>query len=140
MVLADRPAGITLSRQTMAPVCLLRLPRWPARANTCTNRPTTTRCTAPWPCWAKRSWHLDDGEKIMLTGRDELRNRKRARAAFRCTALIAVITAVNASHSERSDSTRPCTHHLHPCTVGTICVKIMVTLLEVNEVINGHYA
>ena len=61
---------------------------------------------APWPCWAKRSWHLDDGEKIMLTGRDELRNQKRARAAFRCTALIAVITAVNASHSELSDSTR----------------------------------
>ena len=72
MMLADRPAGITLSRQTMAPVCLLRLPRWQYRANICTNRPTTTRCTAPWPCWAKRSWHLDDGEKIMLTGRDEI--------------------------------------------------------------------
>ena len=28
MMLADRPAGLTLSRQTMAPVCLLRLPRW----------------------------------------------------------------------------------------------------------------
>ena len=75
-MLADRPAGIILSRQTMAPVCLLRLPRWPGRGcacqHMCTNRPTTTRCTAPWPCWAKRSWHLDDGEKIMLTGRDEL--------------------------------------------------------------------
>ena len=46
-------------------------------------------------------------EKIMLTGRDELGNQKRARAAFRCTALIAVITAVNASNSELSDSTRP---------------------------------
>ena len=71
-MLADRPAVLTLIRQTMAPVCLLRLPRWQYRANICTNRPTTTRCTAPWPCWAKRSWHLDDGEKIMLTGRDEL--------------------------------------------------------------------
>ena len=65
------------------------------------------------------------------------RNRKRARAAFRCTALIAVITAVNASHSERSDSTRRA-HTIF--TVGTINVKIMVKMLAVNEVINGHYA
>ena len=72
MMLADKPAGIILSRQTMAPVYRRRLPRWPARANMCTNRPTTTFCTGPWPCWSKRSWHLDDGEKIMLTGRDEL--------------------------------------------------------------------
>ena len=40
MMLADKPAGNTLSRQTMAPVCLLRLPRWLYRANICTNRPT----------------------------------------------------------------------------------------------------
>ena len=65
---ADRPAGLTLIRQTMAPVCLLRLPRWLYRANTCTNRPTKTRCTAPWPSWAKRSWHLDVAEEIMSTG------------------------------------------------------------------------
>ena len=80
MMLADKPASITLSRQTMAPVCLLRLPRWQYRANICTNRPTTTRCTAPWPSWAKRGRHLDDGEKIMPTGRDELsKPEKRAR-------------------------------------------------------------
>ena len=42
----------------------------------------------------------------MLTGRDELSKPEKPRAAFWCTALIAVITAVNASHSERSDSTR----------------------------------
>ena len=65
------------------------------------------------------------------------RNRKRARATFRCTALIAVITAVNASHSERSDSTRRARTIF---TVDTICVKIMVKMLAVNEVINGHYA
>ena len=34
------------------------------------------------------------------------RNRKSARGACRCMALIAVITAVNASNSELSDSTR----------------------------------
>ena len=80
-MLADKPVGITLIRQTMAPVCLLRLPRWQYRANICTNRPTATRCTAPWPCWAKRSWHLDDGEKVMLTGAAELSEpEKRARS------------------------------------------------------------
>ena len=63
MMLADKPAGITLSRQTMAPVYLLRLPRWQCRANICTNRPTTTRCTAPWPSWAKRGRHLDVAER-----------------------------------------------------------------------------
>ena len=65
------------------------------------------------------------------------RNRKRARAAFWCTALIAVITAVNASHSERSDSTR---RSRTIFTDGTFCVKIMVKMLAVSEVINGHYA
>ena len=91
---------------------------------------------APWPCWAKRSWHLDVGEKIMSTGRDEL-YRKSARASFRCTALIAVITAVNASHSERSDSTRRARTII---TDGCESVQIMVKMLAVNEVINGHYA
>ena len=65
------------------------------------------------------------------------RNRKRACAAFWCTALIAVITAVNASLISRSDSTRRARTII---TVGTICVKIMVKMLAVNEVINGHYA
>ena len=50
---------------------------------------------------------------------------------------MAVIMAVNASHSERSDSTRRARTIF---TVGTICVKIMVKMLAVNEVINGHYA
>ena len=102
MMEADRPAVLTLIRQTMAPVYRRRLPRWPARANICTNRPTTTFCTGPLPCWAKRSWHLDDGEKSMLTGRDELsKPEKRARgAAFWCMALIESITAVSPVHSE----------------------------------------
>ena len=65
------------------------------------------------------------------------RNRKRARAAFWCTALIAVITAVNASHSERSDSTRRARTIF---TVDIVFVKVMVKMLAVNEVINGHYA
>ena len=73
----------------------------------------------------------------MLTGRDELRNRKRARAAFRCTALIAVITAVNASHSERSDSTRRARTII---TAGSKSVKIMVILLTVKQKFRGHYA
>ena len=106
MMLADRPAGITLSRQTMAPVCLLRLPRWQYRANICTNRPTTTRCTAPWPSWAKRGRHLDVAERSCQPAAMSFRNRKSARAAFWCMALIAVITAVNASVIARSDSPR----------------------------------
>ena len=64
----------------------------------------------------------------MLTGRDELRNRKRARAAFRCTALIAVIMAVNASHSERSDSTRRARIII---TDGEGRIKMMVKMLTV---------
>ena len=106
MMLADKPASITLSRQTMAPVCLLRLPRWQYRANICTNRPTTTRCTAPWPSWAKRGRHLDVAERSCQPAPMSFRNRKSARAAFWCTALIAVITAVNASVIARSDSPR----------------------------------
>ena len=73
----------------------------------------------------------------MLTGCDELRNRKRARAAFRCTALIAVITAVNASHSERSDSTRRARTII---TDGYLYVSIMVILLAVKNWFRGHYA
>ena len=65
------------------------------------------------------------------------RNRKSARAAFRCTALIEVITAVNASHSERSDSTRRARTIF---TDGSICVKIMVILLTVKNWFRGHYA
>ena len=42
----------------------------------------------------------------MSTGAADFRNRKSARTAFLCTALIAVITAVNASVIARSDSTR----------------------------------
>ena len=64
----------------MAPVCRRRLPRWPARANICTNRPTTTFCTGPLPCWARRSWHLADGEQSMPTGAADLAEpKKRAR-------------------------------------------------------------
>mgnify|MGYP006256076665 CR=1 FL=1 len=73
----------------------------------------------------------------MLTGRDELRNQKRARAAFRCTALIAVITAVNASHSELSDSTRRARTII---TDGKESVKIKVRMLTVNGSLTGHYA
>ena len=72
----------------------------------------------------------------MLTGRDELRNRKRARAAFRCTALIAVITAVNASLISRSDSTRRARTII---TVVSCFVKIMVILLAVKNWFRGHY-
>ena len=65
------------------------------------------------------------------------RNRKRARAAFRCTALIAVITAVNASNSERSDSTRRARTII---TFSFFLVYIMVILLAVNIRFRGHYA
>ena len=65
---ADRPAGLILIRQTMAPVYLLRLPRWLYRANICTNGPTTARCTARWPSWAKRKVQFGVAEEIMLAG------------------------------------------------------------------------
>ena len=110
---AHRPAVLNLSRQTMAPVCLLRLPRWLYRANICTNRPTTTGCTAPWPCWAKRSWHLDDGEKIMSTGATQLSNpEKRARS-------LPVHGADRGHHGGQREQLgairfdASCTHHLH---------------------------
>ena len=108
-------------RQTMAPVCLLRLPRWQYRANICTNRPTTTRCTAPWPCWAKRSWHLDDGEKIMLTGRDELsKPEKSARG-------LPVHGADRGHHGGQREPLgairfdASCTHHHHRRLIETYC-------------------
>ena len=56
------------------------------------------------------------------------RNRKSARAAFWCTALIAVITAVNASVIARSDSPRRARTII---TDGSLCVKIMVKMLTV---------
>ena len=65
------------------------------------------------------------------------RNRKRARAAFRCTALIAVVTAVNASHSELSDSTRRARTII---TDGWKSDQIMVKMLAVSDLLNGHYA
>ena len=46
------------------------------------------------------------------------RNRKSARAAFWCTALIAVITAVSQVHSELSDSTRRDTPRDHEECAG----------------------
>ena len=113
MMLADRPAVLTLSRQTMAPVCLLRLPRWQYRANICTNRPTTTRCTAPWPCWAKRSWHLDDGEKIMSTGATQLSNPEK------CARSLPVHGADRGHHGGQREQLgalrfdASCTHHHH---------------------------
>ena len=58
------------------------------------------------------------------------RNRKSARAAFWCTALIAVITAVNAVHSQRSYPPRRARTII---TDGTTGVKIMVILLTVNK-------
>ena len=68
MMMAGKPAVLTLSRQTMAPLYLLRLPRWLYRANICTNGPTTTRCTAPWPSWSKRKVQFGVAEEIMLAG------------------------------------------------------------------------
>ena len=64
----------------------------------------------------------------MSTGAADFRNRKSARAAFWCTALIAVITAVNASLSKRSDSTRRARTII---TDGCLGVQIMVILLIV---------
>ena len=65
------------------------------------------------------------------------RNRKSARAAFWCTALIAVITAVNASLISRSDSTRRARTII---TDGSSYVQIMVILLAVKNWFRGHYA
>ena len=67
----------------------------------------------------------------------DFRNRKSSRATCQCTALIAVITAVSPVCVACSDSPR---RSRNIFTVGTICVKIMVKMLAVNEVINGHYA
>ena len=64
------------------------------------------------------------------------RNRKSARAAFWCTALIAVATAVNASVIARSDSPRRARTII---TDGSFCVKIMVILLTVNRSLTGDY-
>ena len=64
------------------------------------------------------------------------RNRKRARAAFWCTALIAVITAVNASLISHSDSTRRARTII---TDGSFHVNIMVILLAVKNWFRGHY-
>ena len=72
----------------------------------------------------------------MSTGAADFRNRKSARAAFLCTALIAVITAVNASNSELSDSTRRARTII---TDGCLSVKIMVILLKVKTWFRGHY-
>ena len=52
-------------------------------------------------------------------------------------ALIAVITAVNASHSELSDSTRRARTIF---TDSISSVKIMVILLIVKFKFRGHYA
>ena len=65
------------------------------------------------------------------------RNRKSARAAFWCTALIAVITAVNASVIARSDSPRRARTII---TDGKESVKIKVRMLTVNASLTGHYA
>ena len=65
------------------------------------------------------------------------RNRKSARAAFWCTALIAVITAVNASVIARSDSPRRARTII---TDGWRSVKIMVILLAVKKKFRGHDA
>ena len=62
----------------------------------------------------------------MLAGGVSLsKPEKRARAAFQCTALIAVSTVVNPSHAELSDPPRRARTII---TVGTICVKIMVKM------------
>ena len=52
-------------------------------------------------------------------------------------ALIAVITAVNASNSELSDSTRRARTII---TDGKESVKIKVRMLTVNASLTGHYA
>ena len=52
-------------------------------------------------------------------------------------ALIAVITVVNASHSELSDSTR---RSRTIFTDGSKSVKIMVILPIVKQKLCGHYA
>ena len=67
----------------------------------------------------------------------DLRNRKSARAAFQCTALIAVITAVNPVQSELSYPPRRARTII---TDGKESVKIKVILLVVSRVVNGHYA
>tara|TARA_B100001564_G_scaffold325823_1_gene307646 strand:- start:311 stop:517 length:207 start_codon:yes stop_codon:yes gene_type:complete len=64
------------------------------------------------------------------------RNRKSARATFRCTALIAVITAVNASVIARSDPPR---RARTITTDGSLSVKIIVILLIVKFMFRGHY-
>ena len=65
------------------------------------------------------------------------RNRKRARAAFWCTALIAVITAVNPVQSELSYPPRRSRTII---TDGSLSVKIMVKMLAVKQKFRGHYA
>ena len=110
---ADRPAGLTLIRQTMAPVYLLRLPRWLYRANICTNGPTTARCTAPWPSWAKRKVQFGVAEDIMLAGGVSLsKPEKRARG-------LPVHGADRGHHGDQYGMCRTlrfaasCTHHHH---------------------------
>ena len=64
----------------------------------------------------------------MLTGGGGLSTPESARASFLCTALIAVITAVNASNSELSDSTRRARTII---TDGEKSVFFMVKMLTV---------
>ena len=64
------------------------------------------------------------------------RNRKSVCAAFWCTALIAVITAVNAVLPQRSYPLR-CARTI--ITDGCPSVKIMVILLIVKFWFRGHY-
>ena len=78
----------------------------------------------------------------MPTGATHFRNRKSARAACQCTALIAVIAAVNASVIARSDSTRRARTIITDGSVrlgrfitvtvtGSVRVKITVKMLTV---------
>ena len=92
-----QPAMATLSRQTMAPVGPLTLPRWHTRAIICSNGPTASFEMAPKPSRAKRSQHLGIGAEPSPSGGGRLSEPKK------CARGAAKHRADRSDHSDHAD-------------------------------------
>ena len=90
-------AMATLSRQTMAPVGPLTLPRWHTRAIICSNGPTASFEMAPKPSRAKRSQHLGIGAEPSPSGGGRLSEPKK------CARGAAKHRADRSDHSDHAD-------------------------------------
>ena len=94
-----------LSRRTMAPVCPIRLPRWPRcpfiRSNTCAKG----FWTVPMPCWLKRAQLLGATRLDRRPTKVGLRDREVARGPSLCVGMGAGTLAIAYMVEELSDST-----------------------------------